>query len=66
MKQYTSLTCFSDIHTLQILSAVAGMLPISGIQDNDSSVVLFLMKGITILILKVLYFLGLITLKFNS
>lgn len=45
MKQYTSLTCFSDIHTLQILSAVAGMLPISGIQDNDSSIVLFFDEG---------------------
>jgi len=46
MKEYTSLTCYASSPTLEVLTAVAGMLPITGVQENDNSITLFFDEGI--------------------
>lgn len=46
MKQYDALTCYADRDTLDILVAVSGTLPITGIVDNDASVTLYFDEGV--------------------
>jgi ribosomal protein L11 methyltransferase len=45
LKQYSALTCHADRDTLDLLTAVSGTLPITGIVDNDASVTLYFDEG---------------------
>ncbi|MEP7218870.1 MAG: 50S ribosomal protein L11 methyltransferase [Bacteroidota bacterium] len=45
MKQYEALTCHADRDALDILTAVASTLPITGIVDNDTSITLYFDEG---------------------
>ncbi len=45
MKQYDALFCTSDPSTLEILAAASSGLPITGLLDNGSSIVLYFNEG---------------------
>lgn len=45
MKQYHALTCYADRETLELLTAVGGALPITGIVDNDTSLTYYFDEG---------------------
>lgn len=46
MKQYDALTCRADRDTLDLLTAISGTLPITGVVDNDTSITLFFDEGV--------------------
>jgi len=46
MKQYDALTCQADRDTLELIIAVSGTLPITGVVDNDSSITLYFDEGV--------------------
>ena len=46
MKNYDALTCYADRETLDLLIAVGGTLPITGIVDNDMSITLYFDEGV--------------------
>jgi ribosomal protein L11 methyltransferase len=45
MKHYSALTCYADRQTLDLLTAVGSMLPITGMLDNDTNLVLYFDEG---------------------
>jgi ribosomal protein L11 methyltransferase len=46
LKHYSALTCFAGRDTLDVLIAVSGTLPITGVVDNDASVTLYFDEGV--------------------
>lgn len=46
MKQYDALTCRADRGTLDLIIAVSGTLPITGVVDNDTSITLYFDEGV--------------------
>jgi ribosomal protein L11 methyltransferase len=45
MKHYSALTCYADRDTLDLLVAIGGEFPITGMLDNDASLVLYFDEG---------------------
>lgn len=45
MKQYDALTCYADRDTLDIITAVGGILPITGMMEGDAGVTLYFEEG---------------------
>jgi ribosomal protein L11 methyltransferase len=45
MKHYTALTCYADRDTLDLLTAFGSQMPITGMLDNDASLVLYFDEG---------------------
>jgi ribosomal protein L11 methyltransferase len=45
MKHYTALTCYADRDTLDLLTALGSQMPITGMLDNDASLVLYFDEG---------------------
>ncbi len=45
MKQYDALTCHANRATLDVITAVSGILPITGIVDNETSITLYFDHG---------------------
>lgn len=46
MKQYDALTCYAEREALDLIIAVGGIIPITGMVDNDTSVTLYFDEGV--------------------
>jgi ribosomal protein L11 methyltransferase len=46
MKHYDALVCYADRETLDLITAFSSRIPITGILDNDTSIVLYFDDGV--------------------